>query len=146
MTTNGAGIALFNATVPGNIGVLTATSTSQTTTLPTVFNTCEFSPAFFTHAVYGGMAGPAAMNGIAWTSAFCGLGTSGTASFDPGSPAPGHVVYFVVVGQTAASEGSYGRDGAGAERPEAVGVGASDVGQSLTASCDPPLNGPVSRF
>jgi hypothetical protein len=63
--------------------------------------------------------------------------TDRPSSFDPGSPPTGGVIYFAIVGQTAASEGSYARSGTGLERPEATGIGACDVGQSLTASCDP---------
>lgn len=73
-----------------------------------------------------------------WTNAACGLGVTGTASFDPGDPAPGEFYYFVVVGQNVTAEGSYGFawDGATAtERPEAVGVGACDLPQDLSGGC-----------
>jgi hypothetical protein len=86
------------------------------------------------HAVYWG-AGPIT-GGLAWTAATCGLGTDGTSSFDPGNPPPGVLIYFVIVGQNATSEGSYGRSSAGAERPEAVGVGACDRLQK-SAGCGP---------
>lgn len=84
------------------------------------------------HAVYWG-SGPI-VGSVAWTSAACGLGSSGVASFDPGDPAPDSFVYFVIVGQNAGKEGSYGSGSAG-ERAEAVGVGACDRPQDLTGTC-----------
>lgn len=75
---------------------------------------------------------------LAWSGAACALGNTGEAWFDPGDPPPGSFLYFVIVGQSAAKEGSYGQgfDGtAHAERPEAVGVGGCDKPQDLTGSC-----------
>ena len=46
----------------------------------------------------------------------------------------GNTLYFVVVGQNATNEGSYGPGTAG-ERPEAVGIGACDKPQVLTGTC-----------
>lgn len=85
------------------------------------------------HAVFWG-SGPIA-GALAWTDAACGLGTSGTATFDPGSTDPGGWIYFVPVGQNAIVEGSFGRDSALVERPEATGVGSCDVPQNLGGSC-----------
>ena len=45
---------------------------------------------------------------LSWTASHCGLGNSGSASFDPGTPAANGWFYFVIVGQTATQEGSYG--------------------------------------
>ncbi len=73
-----------------------------------------------------------------WTQAACSLGNTGLASFDPGDPAPGEFVYFVIVGQSATAEGSYGVawDGVSStERPEAVGIGACDKPQVLNGTC-----------
>jgi hypothetical protein len=73
-----------------------------------------------------------------WTNSVCAVGNTGTSSFDPGDPAPGSFFYFVIVGQNAAKEGSYGQrfDGlVSTERPEAVGVGACDRPQDLTGDC-----------
>jgi hypothetical protein len=84
------------------------------------------------HAAYWG-TGPIA-GSLVWTNAACGLGSSGVASFDPGVPAPDSFYYFVIVGQNAASESSYG-SGTSGERPEAVGVGACDRPQDLTGTC-----------
>jgi hypothetical protein len=86
------------------------------------------------HVVYWGTA-PIA-GGLQWNSAACGLGTSGTASFDPGDPPPGGLVYFVVVGQDATHEGSYGRYSSGAERPEAVATGSCDRPRASVSACD----------
>ncbi len=74
-----------------------------------------------------------------WTNAACSVGNTGQASFDPGDPSPGGgLFYFVIVGQNATKEGSYGMffDGVSlAERPEAVGIGACDKPQDLTGVC-----------
>jgi VCBS repeat protein len=67
----------------------------------------------------------------AYSSMVCGIGTSGAASFDPG---PGSV-FFVVVGNNGSTEGSYGRTSQGAERPEAIGLGACDFPQDLLGVC-----------
>jgi hypothetical protein len=85
------------------------------------------------HAIYWGTT-PIA-GSVAWTNSACARGVSGTTSFDPGSPAAGKAFYFVVVGQTTTKEGSYGKNSAGAERPEAVGVGSCDRPQALTGAC-----------
>jgi hypothetical protein len=84
------------------------------------------------NAVYWG-TGPV-VGAPVWTSAACGLGNSGQATFDPGEPAPGTFLYFVIVAQSAAKEGSYGTGAAG-ERAEAVGLGACDKPQDLTGTC-----------
>ncbi len=65
-----------------------------------------------------------------WTTSYCNVGSS----FDPGNPSPGAYHYFVIVGQNGISEGSYGKDSSGTERPEASGVGSCDLPQSL-GSC-----------
>ncbi|HZN02414.1 MAG TPA: proprotein convertase P-domain-containing protein, partial [Candidatus Polarisedimenticolia bacterium] len=60
--------------------------------------------------VGSGMIGPGGLN---WTSAACGLGTSGTAGVLLGNPPVGSAFYFVMVGQTGAVEGSYGQSSSG---------------------------------
>jgi len=77
------------------------------------------------HVLYFGSLADVSTYG--YSGAECFLGTSGTASFDPG---PGSW-FFVVVAQNGTDEGSYGVDSALAERPEAVGVGTCDVPQDL---------------
>jgi len=165
LTTNASGSAPFTTTVPGNVESLSATAIRQTSPFNTSeFSAAFFNPGEASlagtllaargtgtrvdltytpacgatnHAVYRGAAGPSTMSGVIWTGAFCGLGVAGSASFDPGTPSPGAMTYFVIVGQGPSSEGSYGRNGAGVERPEATGIGTCELGQSLTASCDP---------
>jgi hypothetical protein len=80
------------------------------------------------HTIYYGNLADVAS--YAWSGAVCGVGTSGTAAFDPGSGD----VFFVVVGTGAASEGSYGLDGAGIERPEDVGTVGCDLDQDLSGT------------
>ena len=71
----------------------------------------------------------------AWTGNACGFGVSGTLQFALADPAPGQFTYFVVVGNSGSSEGSYGRDSAGVERPESVGLGSCDPPQTLVGIC-----------
>jgi cysteine-rich repeat protein len=87
----------------------------------------SFAPACSAtdHAAYWGH-GPIGPGGLEWSGSACGLGTSGTASFDPGLLLPGELLYFVIVGYDGNDEGSYGVDSTLAPRPEAVGVGACD--------------------
>jgi hypothetical protein len=84
------------------------------------------------NAVYWG-TGPIA-GAVAWTNAACAVDNTGHAGFDPGDPAPDGFFYFVIVGQNATKEGSYGTDTLG-ERPEAIGVGACDRPQDLAGTC-----------
>ncbi len=78
------------------------------------------------HAVHWGPLSSVAAYGYA--GAACAIGTSGTASFDPGAGS----AFFVVVGDNGAVEGSYGRRSDGTERPEAAACGRP---QGLSASC-----------
>ena len=78
------------------------------------------------------VAGP--LSGVAShaSSVFqCGLGTSGATTFDAGSGS----WWMVIVGRTAAAEGSYGRDSSGTERPQLVGTRPCDRPQDLSATC-----------
>ncbi len=84
------------------------------------------------NAAYWG-SGPIA-GAASFTGSFCALGNTGHATFDPGDPAPGSWLYFVIVGQSATKEGSYGPSSFG-ERPEAAGVGGCDRPQDLAGSC-----------
>jgi hypothetical protein len=84
------------------------------------------------NAVYWG-TGPIA-GAVAWTNAACAVDNTGHASFDPGDPAPDGFFYFVIVGQNATKEGSYGTGTMG-ERPEAIGIGACDRPQDLAGTC-----------
>jgi hypothetical protein len=72
---------------------------------------------------------------VAWTGAMCSLGTSGTATFNPGTPTAGRFIYWVVVGQNASLEGSYGLGANGLIRPEAVGVGTCDKPRGAPRTC-----------
>jgi subtilisin-like proprotein convertase family protein len=74
------------------------------------------------HVLYWGTAGPGMIGpgGLNWTSAACGLGTSGTAGVLLGNPPVGSAFYFVMVGQNGTVEGSYGQSSSGGEKPEAT--------------------------
>jgi hypothetical protein len=69
-----------------------------------------------------------------WTNAACAVDNTGHATFDPGDPPPDALLCFVIVGQNAVSEGSYGT-GTFGERAEAIGIGACDKPQTLAGSC-----------
>ena len=81
------------------------------------------------HVAYSGPL--AQVRVLKWDRAVCSLGVSGTASFNPGAGNR----YFVIVGQGASAEGSYGRTSSGTERPEAAGVGTCDLPQTLSNPC-----------
>ncbi len=99
----------------------------------------DYTPACgaLDHAVYWGKS--PISGGLSWSGVSCARGTSGRASFDPGSLTAGEMIYFVVVGQDADAEGSYGRDarqGTRHERPEASGLGSScERPQQLGGTC-----------
>ncbi len=67
-----------------------------------------------------------------YTGAECGVGATGSASFNPGAGA----FFFLVVGNNGSLEGSYGLGVAGAERPEASGPAGCDYPRDLTATCE----------
>lgn len=104
--------------------------------LPGSWVEVDYSPAPCAtgHTAYWNTC-PGPLSGLSWTGQACGLGSEGTASFDPGRPAPGSVLYFVLVGEDGQVEGSYGQDSAGHERPEALGLSACDFPQQLAGSC-----------
>lgn len=121
------------AASPSEAGPMTAARAATGTAIE-----LAYTPACgaLDHAVYWG-TGPI-VSAPAWTGAACALGTTGLASIDPGDPGAGWLIYFVIVGQSATAEGSYGWefDGtSGVERPEAVGVGACDRPQVLGGTC-----------
>jgi len=95
-----------------------------------------FTPSCHTidSTVYRGTA-TGAMTGIVWTSATCGFGSGGTASFSPGTPAPGSFYYFVVVASNGVKQGSYGKSSSNVERPAASGLGACNLPQQLGGTC-----------
>jgi hypothetical protein len=66
-----------------------------------------------------------------YTGAACAVGTSGSASFNPG---PGSF-FFMIAGDNGTWEGSYGDDGAGAERPD-DGASPCSLPQILSPNCD----------
>lgn len=87
------------------------------------------------HVVYWGAATGPLSGQPSWTDQACGLGASGSASFDPGDPPDGAWKYFVIVGNNGAAEGSYGLDSSGSERPEATGLPSCDIPQQLSGTC-----------
>ncbi len=94
------------------------------------------APCASDHAVYSGIS-PATMDGPPqWTDQHCFVGSSGSSGIDPPDPPPGSLLYFVIVGNDGTNEGSYGRDHAGVERPEAVGLPDCDFPRVLDALCD----------
>jgi hypothetical protein len=73
--------------------------------------------------------------GLNWTSAVCGFGAQGSATFDPGTPPLNTVYAFVVVPSNGVTQGSYGHTSAGAERAPAAGLGACNLPQALGGTC-----------
>ncbi len=89
------------------------------------------------HVLYWGAAGPGSIGagGMTWTSAACGLGTSGSANVLLGNPPVGQVYYFVIAGQNGSVEGSYGQDSGGIERAESTLPVICDRPQFLGGAC-----------
>ena len=85
------------------------------------------------HAIYYGDL--ANVSTHSYSGAACWRGASGTTSFDPGALAD---TFFVLVGNTGAIEGSYGKDGDDVERPEDMGTAGCNLPQDLTTPCDAP--------
>jgi len=87
------------------------------------------------HVVYYASSWGPLPGGVNWTDAACFLGATGMAVFDPGEVAPGSWVYFVIVGQNYLFEGAYGESSYGAERPEAIAVGACERSRLISPTC-----------
>ncbi len=86
------------------------------------------------HAIYWGES-TGLLTSLLFSNGDCGLGTSGQATVDPGDPSAGSFIYFVIVGNNGAVEGSYGKDSSGAERPESVGLAGCDIPQDINGTC-----------
>jgi hypothetical protein len=136
-------IAVTNAVIPGTCSIGAAVTPKEPsadggmTASRAPFGTAvdlAYLPGCGTldNAVYWG-TGPMATAPV-WTYTACGLDNTGHATFDPGDPPPDSFFYFVIVGQNAVKEGSYGT-GTSGERPEAIGIGACDKPQDLAGSC-----------
>ena len=82
------------------------------------------------HTIYYGPLSSVASYG--YSGAACGLGTTGSASFDPGAGD----FFFLIVAHDGAVEGSFGERSTDVERPEAGSVGACPLPQSLGSRCD----------
>ena len=89
------------------------------------------------HVAYWGSSSGPIPGPSDWTDQACGLGVSGEATIDPGTPAPGSVFYVVVAGNDGLHEGSYGRASDGSERPEATGLPLCEYPQRLAGACTP---------
>jgi hypothetical protein len=87
------------------------------------------------HALVFGELSRANLETYAWSGRECAVGVSGTYDWDQtGTPAS---TFFVLVGTTTTSEGSYGTDSNLSERPEDEGVAATcQVPQDLVFRCD----------
>jgi plastocyanin len=83
------------------------------------------------HAIYYG-TGSLAPLGPQWRDSIC-TDTSGSTTVALSNPTG--LQYFVVVGQTASAEGSYGKQTGNMERAEATEVGLCDVPQSIGTTC-----------
>ena len=132
-------VAVTNAVVPGACSMGSAPNPKEVRALTAsrAFGTAidlAYSPGCGTtdDAVYWG-TGPIP-GAPSWSGVACAVGNTGHAVFDPGTVPPGTLLYFVIVGQNATREGSYGTGNAG-ERPEAVGLGPCDRAQDLSGTC-----------
>ena len=86
------------------------------------------------HTVHYGSLANIATYG--WAGADCALGATGSGSFIP-SPAIGESIFWVIVGNNDAWEGSYGVDSSGIERPpDATHAGVCFRPQNLEPVCE----------
>jgi len=84
------------------------------------------------HTVYYGDL--ANVGSYLYSDAVCNVGDTGTVTFDTGGLGR---AFFLIVGNNGAVEGSFGVDGAGAERPEDVAAtGVCDLVQDLSGTCN----------
>ena len=67
-----------------------------------------------------------------YTGSVCGLGASGSASFNPGASS----VFFLMSGKEGSFEGSYGENGQGAERPADTRAVPCTVPKNTNATCE----------
>ena len=81
------------------------------------------------HTIHYGLLADLPVYG--YSGSVCPIGVSGSASFDPG----GGDSFFLITGVHGDLEGSYGLDGAGAERP-ADTASTCALSQSLNPACD----------
>ena len=79
------------------------------------------------HTIYYGDL--ASVASYSYAGQTCFVGTSGAASFDPAMDS----VFFLVVANDSVKEGSYGSDGGGLQRPEALGLPTCDYLQDLAS-------------
>ena len=93
----------------------------------------EYAPACAAadHTIVFGALDQVASYG--YTGQVCDIGTSGLALFDAG---PGSWFFLVVANDDQGVEGSYGKDGSGAERPEDLGDPVCALSQDLSLSCN----------
>ena len=83
------------------------------------------------HTVYiGDLANVSAQT---YSSQECFRGTSGTTSIQLGAGSQ----FWVVVANDGTFEGSYGKDSAGAERPDDAALATCSYTQDLSRRCDP---------
>ena len=67
-----------------------------------------------------------------YSGSACDLGSSGAATFNPGTGS----YFFVIAGNDGNLEGSYGVDGHDAERPAETDPSACTLPQNVNATCD----------
>ena len=77
---------------------------------------------------YGDLAGVGIYD---YSGAACWLGSTGSASFDPGPDS----VFFLIVGNSGLVEGPYGFASSLMPRPESTGAAGCDYPQDLTPTC-----------
>ena len=123
---------IIAATTPGEAS---ATANMQVTAYNRASGdvTISYQPACGStdHAVYVGNLTD--LSTMAFSESFCGRGIAGSTTFHPS----GAKVFWVIVGQDGAHEGSYGRNSHGVERPESTGLSGCNVPQDLSSPCSP---------
>jgi len=119
---------VFVGTAPG--GILEATNLNIAKSGANTQFTYTPACGATSHAIYYGVGGFS--QGPQWRDSIC-TDISGSTTVALANPTG--LQYFVVVGQTASAEGSYGKQSGNVERPEAIKVGACDLTQEISTTC-----------
>lgn len=123
-------LAIARAATPGEATGLRVTARDKETGLLALGYTPGCAAA--DHTIVSGPLEAVASYGYA--DQVCGIGNGG--AFDGFDPGPGSVFFLVVGNDGAATEGSYGLDGAGAERPEDLADPRCALDRDLDRRCD----------
>jgi hypothetical protein len=119
--------SLLVAVVPGEATLMLASYDRETGNIQVTYApACSATD----HILHSGPLAGARL--YLYTASACALGTSGTASFNPGTAS----FFFLIAGNDGSTEGSYGKDSHGVERPAEMDPSACTLPQNPDATCE----------